>query len=172
LPQPPTGTPDDAFWPNDGRRDADLRTEAAALATLAAAVVLAKSGDFLSARRLTATVVFHAQPLIASRPALLRATLHALLMARGFRLLSRVVISITGNRVDVTLLPECSGAIEAPRRYDEARRIALLVDPRWLDRLSADDPFLVSWCDALTAREPGSIGSSGPTPRPRQLEPT
>jgi hypothetical protein len=172
LPQPPTEALGDAVSPNNGRHGSELRTEGAALATLAAAVALAKTGDFLSARRLTATVAFHAQPVIASRPALLRAMMHALLVARGFRLLSRVAIAITGNRVDVTLLPECQGAIEPPRRHDDARRIALLVDPRWLDQLSPDDPFLVAWCDSLTAREPGNIGWSGLSPGPRQLERT
>jgi hypothetical protein len=172
LTQPPTEAPGDAFWPSAGQSGSDLGTEAAGLATLAASVALARSGDFLSARRLSATVVFHAQPLLGSRPALLRATMHALLVARGFRLLSRVVIAITGKRVDVTLLPECTGAIEAPRRHDEARRIALLLDPRWLDQLSADDPFLAGWCDALTAREPGNIGYPGLSSGSRQLQPT
>jgi hypothetical protein len=161
----------DVLWRGDSRHESDVATEPAAMATLAAAVALARDGNYLAARRMCATVVFQSQPLIASRPSLLRATLHALLVTHGFRLLSRVIIAITGYRVDVTLLPEPMGAVEQPRRHDEARRICLLVDPRWLDDLSLDDGFLVGWCKELTAREPGSIGMSGLSPDPRQLEP-
>jgi hypothetical protein len=163
--------PDDAFWRDDLPLASDVGTEPAALAALNAAVAMARDGNYLAARRICATVVFHAQPLIAARPALLRATLHALLVAHGFRLLSRVILAITGIHVDVTLLPDCSGEVEKPRRHDESRRIALLVDPRWLDDLSPDDQFLAGWCDELTATDPGGIAVRRPTPGPRQLEP-
>jgi hypothetical protein len=172
MAQSPPESPDDAFWRVDLPTVSNVATEPAALAALNAAVALARDGNYLAARRVCATVVFHAQPLIAARPVLLRATLHALLVAHGFRLLSRVVIAISGNRVDVTLLPECIGDVEAPRRHDEPRRTALLVDPRWLNELSPDDRFLAGWCDELTAKDPGSIAAGGLSPGPRQLEPT
>jgi hypothetical protein len=164
--------PDDPFWREELPPALDIGTEPAALAALDAAVTLAREGDYLAARRICATVVFHAQPSIAAQPALLRAALHALLVAHGFRLLSRVIIAITGSRVDVTLLPECTGEIEAPRRHDEPRRTAFLIDPRWLDKLSPDDQFLTGWCEELTARDPGSIATNGLSTGPRQLEPT
>src|SRR5271156_3972944 len=159
--------PDDAFCHDDLRPASSVGTEHAALAALTAAVAVARDGNYLAARRICATVVFHAQPTISARPALLRATLHALLVAHGFRLLSRVVLAVTGIHVDVTLLPECGGEVEKPRRHDEPRRIALLVDPRWLDDLSPDDQFLEAWCDELTTTDPGGIAVARPSPGPR-----
>ena len=171
MAHPSPEKPDDALWRDDLGPASDVGTEPAALAALNAALAVARDGNYLAARRICAAVVFHAQPLIAARPALLRATLHALLVAHGFRLLSRVVLAVTGIHVDVTLLPECGGEVEKPRRHDEPRRIALLVDPRWLDALSPDDWFLANWCDELTATDPGGIAVGRPTPGPRQLEP-
>jgi hypothetical protein len=136
----------------DGSRSgSELETERMALETLEDAIALAREGHLQSARQLCVVVVFLLQPSIASRPVLLKATLRALLVARGFSLMSRLLVAINGRGVDVTMLPACIGRIEAPRRHEETRRTVLLVDPRWLDQLPPTDPFLDEWCDALIA---------------------
>jgi hypothetical protein len=145
--------------------------ERAALAALNTAVRLARAGDCHGARELCATVVLEAQPIIAARKELLRAALHALLVAHGFKLLSRVVMAVSGRRLQVIVLPEEAGPIAPPRARQEPRRTTYALDPRWLARLSPDDMFLRHWCDALTAREPGRPVLVEPEPVPRRLEP-
>jgi hypothetical protein len=127
--------------------------ETAARATLKIAVAVARAGDTERARHLCAMVVLDAQPIIAARKELLRATLHALLVARGFKLLARMVMAVSGHSVQVILLPEDAGPIAPPRVQVEPRRMTYAMDPRWLARLLPDDMFLRDWCDALTARE-------------------
>jgi hypothetical protein len=162
----------DASWRNGLRFGSDIETERAALEAFDDAVAMAREGHFQSARQICVVVVFLIQPSIAARPNLLRATLHALLVSHGFSLLSRVVMAIDGRGVDVTMLPECIGDIEAPRRQDEARRTALLADPRWLAQLSPDDPFLSEWCDGLSTGKRRWTERDARTAGSRQLERT
>jgi hypothetical protein len=139
----------------------EMGTETAAAAALDAAIALARDGNHLAARRICATVFFHTQPSVLARPDLLKATVHALLVTHAFRLLSRLVMSINGRRLDVTLLPERMGEVEEPRIRDEPRRIGMLIDPRWIDHLTPDNGFLTDWCDALSASMPGRTKSAG-----------
>jgi hypothetical protein len=139
----------------------DRGTEAAATAALEAAVALARDGNHVAARRICATVFFHTQPLVLARPDLLKATVHALLVAHGFRLLSRLVMSINGRRLDVTVLPECAGDVEEPRIRDEPHRTGMLIDPRWLEQLTPDNSFLGDWCDALNAHTSSGANPTG-----------
>ncbi len=123
--------------------------EAAARATLRLAVGLARTGDGRRARDLCAAVVFHAQPLIAAREELRRLTLHALLVARGFRLLSRLVRAIGGSDVEIVLLPHHGAGTAPVCRAGPRGRTTYFVHPGWLARLSPDDAFVRSWSEAL-----------------------
>jgi hypothetical protein len=123
--------------------------ETACLATLQTAVAMARSGARQRARDLCAAVVFQVQPLLPVRPALLMATLHALLLARGFRLLTRVVRAISGHVIEVVLLADNSAAVQPPRMLAGLARSTCALDPRWLARLSPDEPELRRWCDWL-----------------------
>jgi hypothetical protein len=140
-------------------------------AALTTAVALARAGDCRSARQVCAAVVLDAQPLIAARKELLAVALHALLVAEGFKLLSSLVMAVSGSRVRVTLLPDDAGPIAPPLIREEAWRTTYVLDPRWLARLAPDDMFLRHWCDALTAREPGPPVAAEPKPVLRHLEP-
>lgn len=135
--------------------DADLASQAAALETLRTAVDLAQAGHLQRARELCAAAIFEIQPLIAASKELMRTTLHALLLARGFRLLSRLLMAVSGMDVQLTLTPDHEGYATPPRRGEAAGRTIYFLDPNWLARLSPDDAFLQSWSDALTGRRSG-----------------
>ncbi len=143
----------------------------AARAALDAAAALARSGNCQRARELCAAVAFEAQPLIATRADLLRSMVYALLAARGFRLLSRVALAVSGRTVQVILLPECGGPIAPPYQMEQSGRTIYALDPRWLDRLSPDDIFLRRWCDALIPRRQSPATAPGVAPASRHLEP-
>jgi hypothetical protein len=140
-------------------------------AALTTAVALARAGDCRGARQVCAAVVLEAQPLIAARKELLAAALHALLVAEGFKLLSRVVMAVSGRSVRLVLLPEDAGPIAPPLVREEPWRTTYVLDPRWLARLAPDDMFLRHWCDALSAREAGRAVVAEPEPVLRHLEP-
>jgi hypothetical protein len=142
----------------------------ASLAVLVAAAAAAKGGDRQRARELCAAVVFEAQPMIVARAELQRATLHALLTSHGFKLLSRVVLAMSGRRVQVELVPDCTGPVAPPCSLEVAGRTVYRVDPRWLDRLSPGDMFMRHWCDALIDRRHGHPDAAA-APVARHLEP-
>jgi hypothetical protein len=116
-------------------------------------------------------VVFEMQPMIATNAELLRATLHALLVAQGFKLLARVVFAVSKRRVQVVMLPAGAGPIAPPRSRDTQEATIYTVDPRWLEQLTPDDAFLCQWCDALVARQHGDATTPGTAPVAHQLEP-
>jgi hypothetical protein len=154
--------------PRPSSDDAMAGTVHAALTT---AVALARAGDCRGARQMCAAVVLDAQPIIAARKELLVVALHALLVAEGFKLLSRVVMAVSGRNVRVTLLPQDAGPIAPPLVREEPWRTTYVLDPRWLARLTPDDMFLRHWCDVLSAREPGPPVVAEPEPVLRHLEP-
>jgi len=135
--------------------DAEPACQVAALETLSAAVDLAQAGNCQRARELCAAVIFELQPLIAASEELLRITLHALLVARGFKLLSRLVMALNGSDVQVALMSDHEGYVVPPRRGETAGRTIYFLDPKWLARLSPNDVFLQSWSDALAGRGRG-----------------
>lgn len=143
----------EVFWLDGLRAGSDGEVESTALAVLNAATALASAGNWQSARQLCATVVFQAQPLITTRPKLLRATMYVLLMARGFSLMSYIVRSMSGRGTNVTVGQSETTAVEPPLRYSDPRRMTLVLDPQWLNRLSPDDVFLERWCDELIPGE-------------------
>jgi hypothetical protein len=152
----PEAQPDpsaEVLWLDGLRAGSHNEVEATALSVLDAATALALAGNYQAARQLCATVIFQAQPLMATRPSLLRATLYTLLVGRGFKLMSNVVRSVSGRGVDVTLLPDGMDRIEPPRCYEEARRFALVLHPQWLSSLSPNDLFLQRWCEVLVSGE-------------------
>src|ERR1700738_4305802 len=118
------------------------QTEATVLAALEVAVATARTGDLQRARQLCAEAVFQAQPVIATRADLLRVTLYSLLVARGIKFLSRIVLAISRRKVDVILLEESNEQSGVPRSYEERSRMVLVLHPGWIDRLSSDDTFL------------------------------
>ena len=134
--------------------DAESACHVAALETLSAAVDLAQAGNCQRARELCAAVVFELQPLIAASEEFLRITLHALLVARGFKLLSRLVMALSGSDVQVTLMPDHEGYGAPPRREVTRGRTTYFLDTKWLARLSPNDVFLQSWSDALAGGGP------------------
>jgi len=140
-------------------------------AALDAAAALGRNGNHQQAREICAAVIFEAQPMIAARADLLRATLYSLLLARAFGLLSRLVVATSGRSVKVALLPQCTGPITPPHRQEEPGRTVFLLDPRWLDRLSPDDMLLRHLCDAHNARRHSHVDRPGPVPVSRHLEP-
>ena len=73
----------------------------AVLQNLALIRALAKNGEFLQARELCGAALADQQPLISSRPELLRETFAALILAQGFRLLSRLAMAALGREVRV-----------------------------------------------------------------------
>jgi len=129
----------------------------AALATLDAAVILAQAGDRMRARQLCAAVIFEMQPLIATRKDLLRATLHAVLVAHGFKLLSRLVMAVSGRSVRVVLLAERSGEVVPPQRQEAPPVTVYTLDGGWLARLQPDDVHFQAWCDAVVSGGSGDV---------------
>lgn len=116
---------------------------------LASAVRLAQTGDCQRARELCATVVFANQPLFAARKDLLCMTLHALFVARGFKLLSRFIMAMSGADAEILLLSDCEREAVLPRCDEQPGQTIYTVGPLWLAQLSPDDTFLQRWSDAL-----------------------
>jgi hypothetical protein len=160
-----------APWPSGSRPYPGDAMAGAVHAALTTAIALARTGDCRSARQVCATVVLDAQPIIAARKELLAVALHALLVAQAFKLLSSVVMAVSGRGVRVILLPEQAGPIVPPHLREEPRHTTYVLDSRWLARLSSDDMFLRHWCDALTARGQGPLVWVDAEPASRQLEP-
>jgi hypothetical protein len=143
----------------------------AATSTLMAAIAVASAGDRQGARELCAATLFEMQPLLPRNRELLRSLLHALVVSHGFKLLSRLVMALTGRRLRILLLANPEGAIGPPRCQEEMTDTICPIDPRWLVRLTADDPFLRRWCEALMAGlsiPTGAVGAEtalvGPAP--------
>lgn len=143
----------------------------AARAGLDAAAALARTGNRLRARELCASVLFEMQPIIAARAGLLRAALHALLLAHGCNLLSRMVLAMSGRSVQLVLLRDCAGPIAPPRSREEPGRTIYALDERWIDRLSPDDMFFRQWCDALFAQRHEQADLPAAAHTVRHLEP-
>jgi len=142
-----------------------------AYAALDAAAALARNGNHQQAREICAAVIFEAQPIIATRADLLRATLYSLVLARAFGLLSRLVMATRGRSVKLALLPPGTGPITSPHRREEPGRTVYLLDTRWLDRLSPDDMLLQHLCDAHHARRHSQADRPAAAPISRHLEP-
>lgn len=138
------------------------RTEAA-MATLTQAIACARAGDHQRGRELCASVLFEIQPMLARRKALLRATVHALLISQGFKLLTRVVVALSGQRIRVVLKLDGGGQVMPPHCHDEAQETIYTIDPRWLARLGEEDPFLRGWCDALAGGQASYGGRTVPS---------
>jgi hypothetical protein len=153
------------------RPTSDEAVAQATLQALDAAAAVARAGDRQRARELCAAVMFETQPMIVVRAELLRAALLTLLTAHGFKLLSRLVLAMSGRRVHVELAADCIGPVAPPRSLDAAGCTIYRVDPRWLDRLSPGDMFLRHWCDALIARPRGLADAAAGGPVSRHLEP-
>lgn len=108
---------------------------------------------------------------MAARPELLCRVLHTLLVAHGFKLLSRLMLAISGRMVQVALLPVCAGPVAPPRAQQGSGRTTYNMDPRWVARVSPDDAGFQQWCHALTGRPPSLTQAPGSTPVVRHLEP-
>jgi hypothetical protein len=157
--------PNQAISPGPARPSSATAMTVAVRTSLDAAVALAHAGDHRDARKLCAAVVFNMQPMIATSTELLRATLHALLLAHGFELLARLVLAVSGRRVQVVLLPTGTGPIALPRTGEAPDATTFTMDPRWLQRLTPDDVFLRHWCDTLVARRHSDTPGTAPVTR-------
>jgi hypothetical protein len=142
-----------------------------ARAALETAIAMAQAGAQQDARELCATVVFDAQPMFAACPDLLRTAVYALLMARGFQLLSRLVLAMSGRRVRLVMAPAIAGPTAPPRGREEPGRTTYALDQRWLDRLTADDLLFRHWCDAFITRRQNCTAMPGIAPASRHLAP-
>jgi len=161
------GMPTNASYVDACMSYTELDCQAAALETLSAAVDMARAGDCQRARELCAAVVFEIQPLIGASKELMCITLHALLLARGFKLLSRLVRAVSGLDVEVKLMPDHDGYGAPPRRGQTAGRTVYFLDPNWLARLSPNDAFLRAWNDELAGRRSDRQSAAEPV---RHLE--
>jgi hypothetical protein len=123
-----------------------MRTDDEILKALDASVIIARWGNRLEARKVCGAIIVESQHVIASRKMLLRSMLYALLVAHGFRLLSRFVSATHGVSVRITLVQDDTGQ---PRMLLGPDRLRLIVDQRWLDELSPKDVYLYGMCDAL-----------------------
>jgi hypothetical protein len=93
----------------------------------------------------------------------LRATVQVLLVSQGFRLLTRVVVALTGQRIRVVLKLDGIGPMTPPQCHDEAHETIYTIDPRWLVRLTDEDAFLHGWCDALAGGQARYGGRTVPS---------
>ena len=164
-------TPTQAFWPHSPRPSSEAALLREAARTLAEIADVARRGDYQQARELCAAAVFGLQPLIAARPELLQATLRALLIARGFMLLSRFIMAVSGLRVSVVLLPPTAKPVASPQPREAGGQTVYEMHPRWLDRLTSDDAFLRDWCAILMARPDRATALAGPASVARDLAP-
>jgi len=114
----------------------ETKTDDDTLKALHAAVVVSRSDNRFRARQLCATIIFESQYFVASRKTLLRAMLCALLVAHGFRMLSRFVLASYGLSVRISLVPDGTGQ---PRIQLGPGQVRMVVNQRWLDELSPDD---------------------------------
>ncbi len=148
----------------------NLASEAIFREMVNVAVELARAGNYQRARELCAAVILHFQPRIAAEKDLLRIMLHALLTARGFKMLSRLVMAVSGSEVSVRLN---SGqvALGTPLRRTtlEGQTICSL-DHDWLTRLSPDDAFLRQWSDILIPTSSRPAEAAGVPMAARRLE--
>jgi hypothetical protein len=132
-----------------------------AMSALRTAMDEALCGDRRCARELCATVIFEVQPIIARHEDLRRTVVHALLVAHAFKLLSRVFRALSGRDLYIVCLSDQHGPIAAPSCYEEVRDINCTLDPRWIARLSAEDPFIDRLCEMLTAGPAGKADPRG-----------
>jgi hypothetical protein len=136
---------------DEPRPGSEITTIRYTLRRLGMAGSLARIGNHQQARELCATVIFETQPLIVARADLLRATMHALLLASGFTLLSRLITAMGGRNVQIMVQKNQTGSIAPPQCREEAGRTVYELDARWLHRLAQDDQYLLDWCDRLMA---------------------
>ncbi len=140
------------------RPSAEAARAEAAMATLRRAIAAAHAGDHQQGRELCASVLFDIQPMLARHRTLLRTAVCALLMSQGFKLLARVAVALSGQRIRIVLRLDRAGRIAPPRRQDEAHETIFTIDPRWLAQLSVEDPFLQGWCDSLAGGQASYSG--------------
>ncbi|MEJ0016896.1 MAG: hypothetical protein WDN25_10045 [Acetobacteraceae bacterium] len=118
---------------------------------LAAAVTIARAGDPQTGRERCATVMFELLPVLARRQDLLVPLLHTLLVCHGFRLAARLVMAMSGRRLRIMLRADAEGPVGPPHCQEEPWEVICPIDPRWLERLRVDDPYLRRWGEALAA---------------------
>lgn len=145
------------------RPTAEAARVEAAMTILQQAITAARAGDHQYGRELCASVLFDVQPILGRHKTLLRTAVCALLMSQGFKLLTRIVVALSGRRVRVVLWLGDAGRIAPPHCQDEAHETIVTVDPRWLAQLSVEDSFLQGWCDALATGQANYTGRPIPS---------
>jgi hypothetical protein len=122
-----------------------------AITALYCVVEMARSDDRRKARLLLAACILDNLPLIAARNEVRRMTLYAMLVTRAFGLLSKVVMALQGTAVRVTIASNNRDKVESPQWCRKPSSASLMIDSRWLDDLSVDDPFLNEWTLGLAS---------------------
>ena len=111
--------------------------------------------------------LFQIQPMLPRHKSLLRTAVCALLMSQGFKLLTRIAVALSGERIRVVLWLGRRPA-SRHRSQDEVQETIFTIDPRWLAQLSVDDPFLQGWCNALASGRASYGGRPTAKPCPAQ----
>jgi hypothetical protein len=164
-------TQSDAFPRGTPGYCSEITTARYTLRRLGMAVSLARIGNNQQARELCATILFETQPLIVSRADLLRATVHALLLAGGFTLLSRLIMAMGGGEVKLVVSETQVGPVAPPQRRQDSARTVYELDARWLHRLLPDDEHLQQWCESLMAPRHSRTVTSTAAPIDHHLVP-
>ena len=164
------------FWTTGARPSSADEMEKVVRHALNSAISCAATGNLRHARELCAAVVLENQPLIAARRDLLHRTFEALIITRGFRLLSRLVMAISGGDVQVTVLPDGGPAVVSPSRSEGNGRITYALDASSWDRLSSDGERVRRWSAELVASTLAPIDTqhqevASTAPAPFSLEP-
>jgi hypothetical protein len=138
-----------AVQPGEPRPISAAATVLAVRSALGAAVAAARAGALPQARMQCAAVILETQPAIAACPDLLHAALYALLVVRGCKSLSRLVLAISGRHVAVDVQAPGSGPVTPPRWRTFPGSTRHVVDPRWIDATGPGDPAFRTWCEVL-----------------------
>jgi hypothetical protein len=120
------------------------------------------------ARQACAAAVLHYQPLLAASGDKLRAAFAALIVARGFRLLSRLARATTGQTIHVALSDGASLPAPLYRRQDAAGVVTYTLDSEHLACLSVGHDLVQRWSADLASGAGGDADfDTEDAPRPR-----
>ena len=106
---------------------------------------LAGAGEHAAAREACGPLLLEAQPRLANDDDLLRLAVHALLVGRGFALLSRLLRALRGVEVRFELRADAGRHPARPTRLSGPGRVIFVLEPGWLAALTPHDPFVRQW---------------------------
>ncbi len=141
---------------HDGEDRAATAQDEALRQALRRAASLAGAGEHAAAREACGPLLLEAQPRLAGDDDLLRLSVHALLVGRGFALLSRLLRALRGVEVRFELQADAGHPSARPVRLSGPGRVIFVLEPAWLAALTPHDPFVRQWRrrDAAVAPAP------------------